>query len=84
MLSADKIQQLLNAYPVVYAAGNVESLLLFLRQQGCSILDCIKVLHSQGVSLAEAKRRVHLSETWSDIRPQVDDLHDQLQELADI
>ena len=48
---------------------DVESVLSFLRQRGCSKLDSIKALIIlKGLNLADAKRAVHLSHTWEDVR----------------
>lgn len=48
---------------------SMEGLLSFLREQGCSKIDSIKALRIfKDMSLEDAKRTVHLSETWADRR----------------
>ena len=48
---------------------DVEAVLRFLRQRGCSKLDSIKALvASKEMNLADAKRVAHLSKTWEDRR----------------
>jgi ribosomal protein L7/L12 len=49
--------------------NDLESILFFLRQHGCTIVDSIRmVAELQGIGLGEAKLLVHNSETWSDVR----------------
>jgi ribosomal protein L7/L12 len=60
-----------------------EAILSFLREGGCSILESIKIIRElKGGSLAEAKRVVHLSQTWADARQAYDQLHDSLETAA--
>jgi ribosomal protein L7/L12 len=63
--------------------GDVEEVLALLRQSGCSKVESIKLLREiAGLGLGEAKRRVHLSETWRDRREADDELHASLERLA--
>jgi ribosomal protein L7/L12 len=56
-----------------------ESLLAFLRANGCDKVASIKIVRDvKGVRLGEAKRLVHLSHAWQDRRAGDDELHDQL------
>jgi hypothetical protein len=49
--------------------GTTEDILGLYRRSGLSILESMQFLTKlTNVSLAEAKRIVHFSETWSDIR----------------
>ncbi|SDZ19985.1 hypothetical protein SAMN05421504_110236 [Amycolatopsis xylanica] len=56
---------------------DVEAKLAMLRANGFSQVDCIRAL-SEGSTLAEAKRVVHLSETWADRRDASEQLHENL------
>jgi ribosomal protein L7/L12 len=63
--------------------GNVEEVLSLLRHSGCSKVESIKLLKDvAGLNLDEAKRQVHLSETWRDRREADDELHASLEHLA--
>lgn len=56
------------------AENDVEGVLLFLRQQGCSKFDAIKALAVlKNLNLLDAKHTVHFSETWADVRQQDED-----------
>jgi hypothetical protein len=35
------------------------------------------------MSLGESKQVVHCSRAWSDLRPQYDELHDELEKIVD-
>ena len=48
---------------------DIEAVLLFLRQSGCSKMDAVKALLAlKGFKLEDAKQTVHLSQTWQDHR----------------
>ena len=50
-------------------SDNLESILFFLRQNDCTIVDSIRIVAElQSINLDEAKILVHNSETWSDVR----------------
>jgi ribosomal protein L7/L12 len=56
-----------------------ESLMDFLRAEGCSNIDSIVVLREVlNLSLGEAKALVHLSRTWGDVRERDDAFHEAL------
>jgi hypothetical protein len=56
--------------------NSIEEVLRYLRSNGFSVLDSIKVtMRLTGVSLAEAKQVVHTSEAWSDRRAMHDAFH---------
>lgn len=64
--------------------GNLEASLSFLRGQGYSKFDSIRVLVREGgYSLADAKAAVHLSSTWGDLRVRDDEVHDALFDACD-
>ena len=54
-----------------------------MRQAGFNKIESIKMLRSlSGLSLAEAKRQVHLSPVWQDRLEADDDFHEQIYEAA--
>ena len=56
-----------------------EDLMSYLRDEGCNKIDTIVILLDVlGVSLGDAKRLVHLSSTWRDVREQDDALHEKI------
>jgi ribosomal protein L7/L12 len=58
------------------AGAETEDILAFLRSQGLFKIQSIQALRAlEGITLAEAKKRVHLSRTWSDTRQADDRLH---------
>jgi len=61
------------------SGADLEDILTYLRNEGCSKIDSIVVLHEVlGISLGDAKGLVHCSSTWRDVREQDDAFHDQL------
>jgi hypothetical protein len=59
---------------------NIEVVLGFLRNEGCTIVDSIKLTKLvTGMSLGAAKELVHASQTWSDRREAHDQFHDALE-----
>ncbi len=61
------------------ADASAEEVLFLLREEGYSRAASIEaVMELENVSLAEAKRIVHGSDTWSDVREDADELHDAL------
>lgn len=87
----DRLEALLTAYAQTIKPDqppDTEALLRYLRDHGCSVIDCIKALMMyHQLSLGDAKARVHLSMTWADMRGTHDRFHEQLerivQELSD-
>lgn len=68
---------------IVAGDGSEEELIADLRAEGCSKIESIAVLREVlGVNLGDAKRLVHCSSTWSDVRHRDDEFHDQLFEAA--
>jgi ribosomal protein L7/L12 len=58
---------------------DLESVVAYLRDEGCWKIDCIAILREVlGISLGDAKRLVHGSSTWRDVREQDDTFHDEL------
>jgi hypothetical protein len=66
----------------LYGRGaRTEDVLEFLRGAGCGVIDCIKtVARYEGLTLRDAKRKVHFSRAWSDMRATHDALHDVAEE----
>jgi hypothetical protein len=59
-----------------------------LRASGASIMECIRAVRQfRRCDLAEAKKIVHFSSAWADMREQHDRFHDELeravQEISD-
>jgi hypothetical protein len=81
----EKTKSLVDSCERMFAGGaNTESVLAFLRRNGCSQINSIRSLVlSTDLSLAEAKKIVHLSQTWEDARKSNDDFHDQIQGITD-
>ena len=68
---ADEVSQMLRT------GSSEEQVVAHLRQLGLDKIDSIKVLRAAtGMSLGEAKKRVHLSEAWADRREADDAFHD--------
>ncbi|MCG8346252.1 MAG: hypothetical protein MI924_00545 [Chloroflexales bacterium] len=60
-----------------------ELLFAFLRQRGCSKVDCIQALILRyNYSLQIAKKAVHLSQTWQNRQRQDDAFHKQLEQCC--
>ena len=58
---------------------DLESVVAYLRDEGCWKIDCIAILREAlGISLGDAKRLVHGSSTWRDVREKDDTFHDEL------
>lgn len=55
--------------------GSEEDALRWLRQSGASPIDSIRTLTQLGVPLSDAKRSLHFSETWADIRESSEEFH---------
>jgi hypothetical protein len=59
---------------------SIEDILAELRKEGFSVIESIKAVVSlQDVTLQEAKKLVHLSETWKDLRSTHDSFHEGLE-----
>ncbi len=60
-----------------------DTVLAQLRKEGFSQVQSIKATAERlGVPLAEAKRIVHTSAAWADVRPENDSFHQALDEAA--
>lgn len=56
----------------------------FLRDNGASILESISILtRTANISLAEAKKTVHFSQTWTDVRESAEQMWDETLNGAD-
>lgn len=63
---------------------DLEEILSFLRQNGCSKVYSIRMLTKlKGINLQEAKRIVHFSKTWEDVREEDEEFHDRIQREID-
>jgi hypothetical protein len=63
--------------------ASVEEVLARLRENGCEVIESIKVLtEAAGMDLDTAKRTVHFSETWSDRLGDHEAFHDRAEEAA--
>jgi ribosomal protein L7/L12 len=61
--------------------GDLEAVLRFLRENGCSIIESIKAtMELTGAPLAAAKETVHGSDAWRDRRGAHDEFHRTLAE----
>jgi len=61
-------------------SSNIETVIRYLRKSGYHQIDCIKIVRSiLNTDLAEAKKLVHFSETWSDARDATDILHNTIE-----
>lgn len=62
---------------------SVEAVLGWLRQNGCEVIESIKVLkEATDMDLATAKSTVHLSKAWSDRFGDHEAFHDLIEEVA--
>jgi hypothetical protein len=59
-----------------------EAVLRWLRQAGATPIQSIRTLTELGLSLAEAKRTLHFSATWSDIRDSSEKLQEEAERAA--
>jgi hypothetical protein len=68
---------------IVAGNGAEEELVACLRAEGCDKIGSIVVLREVlNIDLGEAKRLVHCSPTWADVRQWDDEFHDQLFEAV--
>jgi len=68
---------------MIVAGNGTEELIAYLRAEGCYKIESIAVLREVlNVNLGDAKRLVHCSQTWADVRQRDDEFHDQLFEAA--
>ena len=66
---------------VMDQGANVEAIVRLLRDEGLSKVHSIKVLVDLGLAdMGEAKRVVHRSPTWADVRERDDDFQQKLGE----
>ena len=77
-----KEQALLTTCKKMLVEGKpVEDVLGYLRTQGCSKTDSIIILtKAKGLSLTEAKRLVHFSNVWADVRDRDEEFHELLEQ----
>lgn len=84
MVAPHRLQEVLDRERPLYSEGkSMDSVLMDLRADEFSVIDCIKAVRElQPCSLAEAKQIVHFSEAWSDLRDAHDALHLELEQQA--
>lgn len=64
---------------LIQDGANIEDLLEYMRRTGLSIVESMALLiQLKDMSLVEAKRVVHHSATWADLRDAHDQFHDEL------
>jgi ribosomal protein L7/L12 len=62
------------------AGADFDSILLVLKENGFSQIDCIRgTIDLTGSSMAEAKETVHLSRAWEATRERSDEFHKALE-----
>ena len=87
MLSNDDFHTLLNVARQMLETGqDLETILRSLRQNGCTQVDCIRIVMDLNDStLEEANSLVHYSKAWEDMRERTEKVHnafiDCLEEL---
>lgn len=87
MISDDDFHTLLNAARQMLEAGKeLETIIRILRQNGCTQVDCIRIVMDLNDStLEEANSLVHYSKAWEDMRERTEKVHnafiDCLEEL---
>ena len=87
MLSNDDFHTLLNAARQMLETGqDLETILRFILQNGCTQVDCIRIVMDLNDStLEEANSLVHYSKAWEDMRERTEKVHnafiDCLEEL---
>lgn len=60
---------------------DVEVVLQFLRENGCTKNDCMSILRRAGIAgKSEVKNLVHFSEAWRDKRAADQELHDAVED----
>lgn len=65
-----------NCKRILGAHNNIEYVLMYLKEKGYSIIESMIMLTElQGLDLGEAKKLVHFSETWSDVRERNEEFH---------
>ncbi len=80
MITDDQLNLLLErSRQILLASDEMESALQYLRQNGCTKVDSMRVIVKlQDLTLDDAKRIVHFSKTWEDVRKRDEELHDQM------
>ena len=77
-----RMQSYIVQYRALYETGtDIETILMELRKVGCSPIQSMWVIcQIQQISLEEAKRTVHFSKAWADMRDEHNKLHAGLEE----
>ncbi len=76
-------RHLLTQKAMVHAqtGASLDDVVVFLRDQGASKIDCIIVIRGvYGMGIKEAKRAVHFSSAWSDVRQRDEGFWDELED----
>lgn len=62
---------------------SAEEVLRFFRENGATMIESIKLLRAlEVIDLGEAKRIVHFSEAWKDLREGSEQLHEEAEKAA--
>lgn len=73
---------LLNQCQELHSQGKSrDEIVGFLRSQGCSKVQSIVVLKALGVDSSEAKKMVHFSNVWADMRERDTQFHESLHKV---
>lgn len=80
MITDDQLKLLLEkSRQILVASDDFESVLQYLRQTGCTKVDSMRVIvELRDLTLDDAKRIVHFSKTWEDVRKRDEEWHDQM------
>jgi len=81
----DKVESLLDASKEMLEDGkDIQAVLTFARQSGCSKTDAIRLLILlRDMSLAEATQVMHFSEAWRDTKQQDEEFQDRLESVLE-
>jgi hypothetical protein len=84
VLAPREIDEILARQRALFGAGKpIEDVLVDLRKEGASVIDCIRgVMSLMSFSLGEAKELVHNSEAWADMRASNEADHAELERQA--
>ena len=80
MITDDQLKLLLErSKQILLTSDDIERVLQYLRQGGCTKVDSMRVIvELKDLTLDDAKRIVHFSKTWEDIRNRDEEWHEQM------
>lgn len=78
------ISDLLNVCKALHSDGKTEEdIVNFLKKEGCSKVESIQIIASIfNINLNAAKKLVHTSRAWEDVRDRDDKFHDDLNQIV--